>query len=646
MSALLITGLCLAVLGLAGAGLGTWVGDHHADAALGAAVFLALWLVVVTQVSATWGFTPSATAAVTVLLGAAAWYASRRPTLSERDTRRTERAAELRLLLVVAVALCLPLLLLPVPLDTDAQGFGQLALAVRDGGDLTSLAPLRPGIGLLYAPGGPILFASLSALLPGAAMSDVMMGAAHALALLFVALAGSLGEELGLGFAAASAGSSEWPPPATWRRLATLGAAASPALWVALLDAHYTAILGLSMGMLVLVLLSRAWRTGARRDAALASIALSALVIAHQDCALAVALGLVPLAVAVWVAAAPGARSRVAVTTVAAVALAATLLVPWLVRITPLLRSGIASPFPTSGGHWRQMILYHGVVWPLLAIAGMVVGFRRNPAWTVAMTVWIALLVDLSITGVLAGVGPLAASLHRFAYPFSLAWHGPVLPYLMLGTVAVAAWAGRRHWHVERFPGRRAVLVAVVVLAAVGLSAPRIMARLAGRAPFYGALASRNDVRAMEWLRRHAPLGARVLNYPGDLDHLRDWESHWAPVLTERDCVYFRMQPFFLDSPHAARPGALSAARREQHEMLGFWRDPGSPSQAARLSAAGIRYVLVPDAVGDPTSLERAWRGRPPALLDGRRPPPLPAGNLRTVFRAGGAAVYEVGSRP
>jgi hypothetical protein len=358
------------------------------------------------------------------------------------------------------------------------------------------------------------------------------------------------------------------------------------------------------------------------------------------------ALGLAPLAVAAWLAARSGARLRVALTTAAVVALAAALITPWLLAIMPLVASGIASPFPTSIDHWRQMVLYHGLVWPVLALAGLVVGVRRRPAWTLAMAVWLALLADLSITGALAAAPPLAASLHRFAYPFSLAWHGPVLPYLALGTVAVAAWVGRRSWRAQSFPSLRAALAAVVGLATVGLWAPRIMPLLAGRVPFYGALASRHDVQAMRWLRRHTPPDARVLNYPGDLDHLRDWEGHWAPVLTERDCVYFRMQPFFLDNPRSGRPGALAAAAREQREMLSFWRDPARPGQAGRLAAAGIRYLLVPEAVADPSSLDGAWRGRPPALLDGRRPPPLEGDSLRLVFRAGGASVYELGRPP
>ena len=519
-------------------------------------------------------------------------------------------------------------------------------LAVRDGGDICSLAPLRPEIAFLYAPGGPLLYASLSALLPGLALSDVMMGSTFAIALLFVALAGSLGEELYRGYAPRSGAAGEALSPVAWRRLAQLGAAASPGLWTALFDSHFTAILGLTIGLAALIACSRAWRTNSWSDVAIAGVMVAALALAHQDVALAVAVGLVLLAIAQWVAAGPGRRVRFAVATASMVAIAVVLLAPWLLTIAPLLATGISSPFQPAAGHWRQLVLYQGVFLPLVALAGVAVGIRQRPAWTLGMLAWIVLLVDLSITSVFAGMAPrLMAPLLRFAYPFSLAWHGPVLPFLALGTVALAAASKRWGWRPEVFPGS-AVGLALGALLGIGFVAAQSMAGLfAQKAPVHGALSSQNDVEAMRWIRRTAPPAARVLNYPGDLPGRRDWEAHWAPVLTERDCVYFRMQPFFLDEPRADRSGALAATVREQRRMLGFWRDPARAGHATMLAAAGIRYVLVPEAIADPSSLERAWRGRPPALLDGRPRPALDVGWLRPVFSAGGATVYELDSR-
>src|SRR5450432_1429121 len=69
---------------------------------------------------------------------------------------------ELAFFLMVGIIFAAPALLLPVPMDTDAQGFGYLALALRNSGSLTTLAPFHPEISYLYSPGFPALVAYLS----------------------------------------------------------------------------------------------------------------------------------------------------------------------------------------------------------------------------------------------------------------------------------------------------------------------------------------------------------------------------------------------------------------------------------------------------------------------------------------------------
>ena len=138
---------------------------------------------------------------------------------------------------------------------------------------------------------------------------------------------------------------------------------------------------------------------------------------------------------------------------------------------------------------------------------------------------WLVSTLEFGLFGLLARAWPTAMEpLSRFAYPFSIAWHGPIIPYMVLGA------------------------------------------------------------------------GALV----------------WLPVPAE------------------------------QAAMLRFWRDPADPVHARLLREAGIAYVLVPEAVGDPASRHRAWRGLPPALLPGTRSSPADAPHLRLAYEAGGAAVYAV----
>jgi hypothetical protein len=157
-----------------------------------------------------------------------------------------------------------------------------------------------------------------------------------------------------------------------------------------------------------------------------------------------------------------------------------------------------------------------------------------------------------------------------------------------------------------------------------------------------GAFSTHNDVAAMRWIRANTAPQARILNYPGDRDKGFDWEAHWAPVITERDCVYFRMQLFFVPGSIDTTADAVAAASAEQQELVSFWRDPADPANGERLRRAHVSYVLVPESVGDPSAASASWRWQPPALLPHTVSSPADAPYLRLVHASGGAQVYAV----
>jgi hypothetical protein len=320
---------------------------------------------------------------------------------------------------------------------------------------------------------------------------------------------------------------------------------------------------------------------------------------------------------------------------------------PWLAAEWPLIRAGVQSPFDVDQSHWRQLVIFHGVAWPIVAAAGAIIWLRARQSWAIAMLIWLALVVETSTLGLLEWVAPPVAGLiYRFNFPFSLAWHGPIVPYLVLGAGALAWTVRQTAARSLPWPGVRAVAIAGLAGALAVALAGTVLPISRRAVAFHGALSSAADLHAMRWIRDHTPRDARILNYPGDYEHLRDWESHWAPVVTERDCVYFRMQPFFTAAPSAAPNGTgLTAALAEQQAFLAFWRDPADPAHARRLAEAGIDYVLVPEAIGDPSSLHRAWRWQPPASIPNAQSTPDRASYLTLAFSDGGAAIYEL-SRP
>ena len=631
-----------------GVGLARWIDPDRPPYALASCAALAGLVVLATDVAAIWRFTPWLLLTAWALLAASGLRGAMAALRSLLAT-----PARAGVLAIVALAALWPLLVLPVPLDTDAQGFGMLALAVRDGGSTATLAPWRPDIAYLYSPGALMVFAAFSAL-TRVSMAGVMMGVSHATVVLFVWLAWDLGEELALHVEGTSASRAEdtrkllilWP----WAT--SVSAALSVGLWTALLDSHFTAIFGLLFVLAFFTALLRYFHAGRRNDLGVTIVALAAVPLTHADSAMVLALGLLSCVLLGWLGVDRPRLGRwiagIVLPPIGAVLLAG----PWLISVWPIVATGIKSPFDVSLGYWRQWLVFHGLIWPVLAFIGAVVWIGRRRSWAIVMAGWVALAVESSTLGWIERALPSGvSSLWRFNYPFSIAWHAPIIPYMALGGGAVVWLVQRAGLRAVPSPGPRLIAAAAVVVAIGVVYASPIGAIARPWLGLYGALSSANDTNAMRWIRDHTPRDARVLNYPGDYDSQRDWEAHWAPVLTERDCVYFRMQPFFLERPGSAGAGArapsgLAAAYELQRALLAFWRDPADDSNVQLLRGTNVAYVLVPESIGDPGSLATAWRWQPPARLTGVRSTPDQATYLQAMYRAGGASVYAVPPAP
>lgn len=646
MEALLVALILGLALLLGGAGYARHASPDEASVPLGSAGALAAFVILVGDTSAFWGYRGIVALLAGVLLVCGGWLWPARLTRSRLRDLFGRPSPVTLVMAVVALALALPLILLPVPLDTDAQGFGYLALMIRNGGTLTTLAPWHPEISYLYTPGALLIFSALSQISPGIPMSAVMMGAAHVAALFFIWLAWDFGREIGLSAEhhfpsdprMASASASR-----RWGWAAGISAALSVGLWTALMDSHYTAIFALLFALACVTCVFRFLRTGRRSSAALAGLYLAAVAITQVDTAIALALGYVSLLLLVWLAVDRPSARRWLILAALIPASAFAAISPWLLKISPLLETGIRSPFTGYMNNWRVLLLYSGLIWPALAVLGAAIYLRYRPLWALTMIGWLAATVELSSAALLQRAFPaVATSLLRFNFPFSLAWHAPIIPTMALSSGALVWLAVRlnldriRSWFIPILAGAGGLLVIA------GVFHGQLLVASKGRLQWYGAFTSANDMLAMGWLRGHAPPDARVLNYPGDYEGGRDWEADWAPVVSERDCVYFRKQPFFAIV--GAAPDTTSTYT-EQTTLLAFWRDPADPANARLLDQARISYVLVPEAVGDPASMATAWRWQPPALLTGVRSLPGDAPYLRLVFAAGGAQVFEVVDR-
>jgi hypothetical protein len=507
---------------------------------------------------------------------------------------------------------------LPVPLDTDAQGFGYLALMLRDGQDYTTLAPWHPEISYLYSPAYPGLIAHLSARLD-LGIQTLQVAFSAVTAVLFVWMAYDLGCEL---------------EDRRTGRAFMLAAAIGIGMVTAFFDSHYTALLALDFSLAFLIFVLGFLKEGGWLRALAAAVCLAAVPLTQPDTTIALIIGYVPWLLVLVLAHPRPSFARWAVIAAVVPALALLIVTPWLLSIRDLLGADIESPFAVDLDHWRTLVFMHGGIVVALAAIGVGVGLReRTPAQWLGM-VWMVGIVEFSTTGLLERTFPdLVEPLLKYDYPFSLAWHGPIIPYVILGgsaLVGLSAVFGRER--IDRLVGRLAmpviVLGAAVLVAGIVYFHPLLEASK-DVVNFYGAFSSQADVHAMEWLRDNTPADARVLNHPGPQ------EGDWAPVISERDTIYYRPQPFFQGDE-------LSQA--EQVALRAFWRDPSNPANAALLADFRVQYVLVPQVFGNPDSLDDAlrWRSPIPEAASYLETPVSAAPYLRLVYDNDGAQVYRL----
>ena len=408
-------------------------------------------------------------------------------------------------LLVVIALFGAAVLVLPVPLDTDAQGFGYLALTLREGEDYTTLAPWHPETDYLYSPGYIGLIAHLSTRFDlGIHTLELIFSAATAI--LFVWTAYDLGSELG--------------GPRVGRAL-MLAAVIGTGLVTAFLDSHFTALLALLFSLGFITFVMRFLNTWRWSSVLFAAICLAAVPLSQPDTTLALIIGYAPWLIVVWLS-----KPRPAFRTWLVIAFVIPLVAlgiaaPWLISLRDLLGSNIESPFQVDSDHWRTMLLMHGGIVVVLAGLGVLIGLRRpHPAYWLAL-IWLVGIVEFSTLGLLEEMFPdVAEPLLKYDYPFSLAWHGPIIPYTILGGLALVWLANRLGGpRFDRWVGRLAIpfcLLALAGLVAGFVYFDDLLAESKDRVDFYGAFSSarrrrRDDLDTRSHARRRAypqPSGA------------------------------------------------------------------------------------------------------------------------------------------
>lgn len=550
--------------------------------------------------------------AVIVGLGAAIWH--RRSYLAReggeahnRSLQGTDWISALYHLFIFGVFLA-PVFVMYLPFDTDAQGFGYLALMVREGGTIDTLAPWQPEVSYLYSPAFFIWSAYFSDLL-GLPMHQVMMPFAH----IAVGMVAMLGLDLGRSLAPDR-------PRVAW--LMPILLLSGLGLFTTLMDSAYTTVVGLLFTMLFLSLIFRGeWP---------AAVALAAIPLTHPDTTIILLMGYIPFYATFWLNREGADRVTWLRWFVWIPGLAMALTLPWLVRVWPLfLHHEISSPFPLLMIHVRQLVIFNGVLLPIVALGGVVVAIRQRCRAGILMAIWLLFIIDFSLFGLTDRLVSLVGlNVMRYVYPFSVAWHGPIIPYAYLAAMALDTALG--HVPLQRYAvgGMLAGGIVATVLA-TALSDPLIQATKP-ILPIFGVFSSEDDLAAMVYLRENAPEDVLILNYPVG------YEGHWTPTLAERECVAFRERenPFFAGSePYYER----------LQELTPIYFDLATPGARETLSRYGVSYVIVPQIITEPERFDEMQRWRWPEqawypLVSS----PAEVTWLELVFDQNGAQVYRV----
>jgi hypothetical protein len=522
---------------------------------------------------------------------------------------------------MIAIVFSVPALILPVPLDTDAQGFGYLGLTMKLGGGLTTLSPFHPEIHWLYSPALPALIAYLGTQL-NAGLHTIQLAIGAVVGLLFVWVAYDFGNEIDLDES---------------RRLGNVMAVCAfigTGLLTAMLDSHYSALLGLTFSLAFLTFVLRFSRYGKRIDLLAAAVTLAAVPLSQPDMTIVLILGYVPALLTIWAVRPRPTVKRWLGLAVAIPAFALLLITPWIAKILPLLGSEIQSPFEISGSHLLVMVAYHGGVIVILSIIGIVIGLKHRNWLDWMMFVWLILIADFSSIGILKALLPaLVAPITRFDYPFSIAWHGPIIPYVYFGAQGILWLANRIGMkRAERWNQALALpiinIIALIAVLIMGFVDPLLAFSKTLPVAFFGTFSSKADVQAMLWLKQNTMPKTLILNYPGEQ------EGDWVPVISQRNSVYYRWQPFFRGTENSAA---------QQKELLAFWRNPSDPANIDLLAKYNIQYVIVPQYITNPTTIKTMFRWRvprPEAIADYHAVSETPF--LQLVFDQDGAQVYKV----
>jgi hypothetical protein len=221
-----------------------------------------------------------------------------------------------------------PAFILPVALGNSAQGYGFMALTTRQGETFNTFAPFYPHVEYLYAPGLSALTAYLSQQL-NQSLHTVQFSVSAIVAFLNVWLAYDFGGEL---------------QDKRLGRAMALAMFFSLGVFGALVQGHYTALLGLLFTQAFFIFAIRYTRYGYPVDILTGGLMLGAIVISHPGMTIVAGLGFVPWLATIWMSDSRPTPRQWSALAFGLPLIALLAISPWLINNFDLLHNGFESP--------------------------------------------------------------------------------------------------------------------------------------------------------------------------------------------------------------------------------------------------------------------------------------------------------------
>lgn len=495
-------------------------------------------------------------------------------TLSGAQARAEERGEELEdqdmgwpgpqdllFLALVGIVAVLPLILTPMPPGYGSAETGYLTVTAKLGGTLETLAPFQPEVHYLHPPGYPAIVAYLSAQMKQP-IPLVMFALGSVLVMIASWSAYDLGSEI---------------------KDKRLGRALIVALLIGLgmlrtfLGGDFTLLMGLAFGIAAIAFLMRTTRSANRIDALGGGLMMGATFLASFEMGIVLLLGYLALLIAMALVGREqvSGKSWLMMTVGVLVGLAFGI-GPWVARnwdlLTTVNRSSAAADLST-------FLAFNVILLPL-ALVGLWaawVSHTQRVRWAAVVSViWLILVLDVAVIGILPSVLPM---IRRLIDPNALAQLGAMIPLAILGGFGVL-------WLWERIPaGWRSLMrnrvywigsAAAAVLALVIIASESTWDFLNNTLDLPAVASTPAETEAALWAYDNLPADARILTE----DNLV-----WLPVLAERDA-----SSAFIVAESANAPDDITTLI-DNDTLTRFLTDLDT-AQASDLTSEGWTHVV------------------------------------------------------